>query len=239
MWQSILKYFKVLTSYQGRQWMDNLREQPEVAGNIVNDVQSILTVYFQLGESPEYREALKDSKSLSYDMLRVPRSVVKDIVADLTTAISRGVAGSYSQSTILCQSVSPTAAVANKPNKRSADRLASTLNPTEATPQKRTKGSLSDEDKEKRKTMGIFIYNGDTKKLPPCPVFAKKDSQATNEERLCTFFMTRGYYCNRKNCARPHVANLSKLPEAKQREVVDFVNATPGLEFAPGKGPDG
>ena len=245
LWTYLLKYTKLLWSYHGRQWLESNKRSKAVIASILNDIQSIFRVCAQLGETPAYREAVKNNHDLSPDILDVPRAVVKDIMMDLTSTMGRGHAGQYLNDTVLGQIINPNSSSAipsggspNGRNKRSAD----TPPETSDTPPKKTKkdsmNGLSDADKERFKTLGILLWSKQDR-LPLCSVFTKKNSSASTEERCCMHFMTQGFFCNHPRCNRPHIANIRKFSTEKQTEFAAFVTATDGLEFAPGKGPAG
>jgi hypothetical protein len=118
--------------------------------------------------------------------------------------------------------------------------------PTRVTPSTTTapkKARLTDRDGiDKRKAAGILVFDkaaANNNRLPHCPIYAKANSSGAAKERLCMQFMTLDNYCSHSPCPFLHIPSLARLPKEDNDAFCEWVAKTPGLAFAPGKGPAG
>ncbi|CAB9500809.1 hypothetical protein SEMRO_92_G048220.1 [Seminavis robusta] len=183
----------------------------------------------------EYIRALKFDGTISPKVYDSANQVANSIIRSLQVSIQRGTSNDYRMHPIIMtlfqrQAQSPDASgrSARSPLPK-RQRMSSTDSP-------HTPGQ-SNPEANKRK--GILLYSGPQARSPPsCNVFARSPGSSSNE-RLCLPFMCQGFACTRVGCKRVHISALSKLPADKQAQLKSFVDASPHLSFAPGRGPAG
>jgi hypothetical protein len=258
--KKLRQYCKALQTRDGQRWWDLHRHNPDVLVNVICDMHSIIIGFIKVSASHQLRGAAKSKDPISPVNFQLAINSADRITTRLNSAILSGNLGDYAlqpRARSFLNTKEPTAPLANNDvfkdstNTQGGNIIGSPVGrrkqpdtPSASQPQaKKNKGPPDEAILAERRKKGILVFDskvpGAPKKLPLCPVFAKIKPTSPNEERCCHFFMIQGQCCTNEKCKHPHISSINKLPQNKQAELIKFVEDTPGMAFAPGKGPSG
>lgn len=263
--EKLLAYTDLLTSRPGRLWLETHRLDRNIPTHVFQDAQHILQTFFALAKSTRLRVGLRESRPIEPKNYWNAARTSDALIDRLRGIISGNGLGPF-ESTPYCLSWFPY--FTPKPNRRldvprheeprhptasrTYDRSPSgdprrqdprrrpDLTPTHDATQKKSR-TRDTVEVDKCKKQGLLVYDpktGGERRLPTCPVYEKATPHAS-PERLCMQFLTRGYYCSRGPCPFPHITNLKHFTGSKAKDFTAFVEKTPGLSFAEGRGPAG
>ena len=234
--KKLKRYADLLTSAPGRRFFDTYRDFPYLSLHIYQDIQHILTIYFQVGQSHTLRSLIKDGKSVPLANYTAVNRAADLLIDHLSNVIMGSGLGRFESQPIVWpwfQSSSPPL----------GGQRPAPITP-EAPPSKRARQSLTTHTPETlatAKASGLLVFDkmagGDT--LPLCTV-RDRHPRTKKVERLCMEFMTQGYSCPHIPCNKGHISHPKRLTsDQKRKELADFVSKTPGLAWGPGFAPPG
>ena len=250
--EKLKTYASVLRSPDGRVWCDTYRNDKRVIAHLYQDCQHIITVFLAMGIRPNLKEALLKGQPVDARNYWNAARHADSFIDRLRSLVTGNSLGDFLHTphtlTWFAPDLAKQLSTPVRPPKNTRDvtpqnfRTPPTMKgtPTQATAPKKLK--MSDQaDVERRKLLGILTFDKKVggNRLPHCPVYAKASKDSSSQERLCMQFATQGHYCSRTNCPFPHIPAVARLPKEARDELVKWVTKTPGLDFAPGKGPAG
>jgi len=250
LWVKLLAYLSLLQSRQGKQFMATYRDDMRLVLGMFGDMQHIVTVFLQLAKKPALRTALAANQPVSTSNYLAAAQVADHLITRLRTAIGGNGIGPFvdmpSYAPLFIKEHKPTRTGGNTPSTPAAGKGRERSPPAAVTPGASDSNKASKDETaaalERKKQGGFLIYQppAGSRGLPSCPVMDKVGDSPT-AERLCMQFATKDHYCSRRpTCPYPHITSWSRLSSAaKQKQMSDWVAATPGMSFVPSKGPPG
>ena len=224
------EYVELLIDRQGRIFFDTCRSQPHLAIHPWQDLQHILSAFLSVATSANLYQAVMIGRDIRLSNFDSAVAVADGAISELRAILHGNGMGKFT-GTPCCAAwfgKLPTAA----PTK------AKEAHSLENDPKKQR---LDPSDIERRKTLGILLYDASvagTNRLPSFPAYHKARGSKT-PERVCPRFMTQGFACTSKDCRLPHISNLDALAPNERDKLVKFIDKQPGLSWAPGKAPAG
>ena len=244
--EKLLAYVTVLKSPDGRLFCESHKLNLRVSVYMFQDIQHITGMFFSLAKRPSLKAAAKAGSPIdAQNYFNIARTA--DAIIDRLRALITGNSLGEWSAAPQCLSWFPVLPMAS-PTTPGRQRvvppsLASTPSPAQtpskaSAPKKPRKHDQAKIDLDKSR--GILTYDPSVggARLPHCPVYGKATG-AKSEERFCMQFLTTNYYCSRSPCPYPHISAVTKLPPKDSKAFCTWVDKTPGLTFAPGKGPAG
>jgi hypothetical protein len=248
LWVKLLAYLSLLQSRQGKQFMATYRDDMRLVLGMFGDMQHIVTVFLQLAKKPTLRAALAAGQPVSATNYLAAALVADHLITRLRTAIGGNGLGHFAD----MPAYAPLFIKEQRPPRPGGPSTPNAGKGRERTPPAAVTPGAADANKaskdetaaaiERKKQGGFLVYKppAGARGLPSCPVMDKVGDSPT-AERLCMQFATKDHYCSRRpSCPYPHIPSWSRLSSAaKQKQLTDWVAATPGMSFVPSKGPPG
>ncbi len=242
--KKLLAYVNVLKSFDGRIWAETYRNNFNIVLHVFMDVQHILCMFMSLSKRSGLKEAIKAGKPIAPNNYWNAVRIADGLVDKLKGIISDNNLGLFNNPPVVANwFINPHASTQDTPSR--PGKVPPTTPPTRPTPPSAgapKKPRTKDQSEiDRQKTLGMLVYDSQTSgstRLPHCPVYGKARKNAA-DERFCMQFLTTGYFCSRTNCPFPHVTSLNRLSKQDKDTFVAWVEKTPGLSFADGKGPAG
>jgi len=261
----LMEYAQSLASPKGKDYCRKFESQPRLFVNMFNDIQTIWRVFLELGMQVDCLQFVRNGQLLPVKLFDPAITTVRTILNGLVTTINRGEMLEYKHIPAAFQFFYPgskngdtdstSANSATSPDLkrlRTEDGNKRGAGPKQVSPDSQNShrkidagrprggraGDSSGRASDSADGKGMLVWKGNLRHMPRCNIMVPNQG-STVPERLCMPFLCRSSHCSNSRCAHPHRSNLCKLPEDKQRELVDWVARTPNLEFATRKGPTG
>lgn len=242
-------YALVIKSLDGRLFFDQHRLTLMIIVHLFQDIQHILGMFMAVAKRTALKEALRDGQPIDVKIFWNCTRTADSLTDRLRQAITGNGLGDFKHAP-LCLDWFPKLPAIGQSTPQKQQSPAPSQQPNRTPPSRPTPGTavapkkprLQDKDDiERKKTLGLLAFDkkvANSNRLPHCPIYAKPSASAA-KERLCMQFMTLDHYCSRTPCPYPHIASIARLPKEDNDAFCAWVKKTPGLAFAPGKGPAG
>ena len=224
------EYIDVLMDRQGRLFYETCREQPHLAVHPWQDLQHILSAFWDVATQSDLTRAVTDDGAVALANYANPLAVADAAISELRAIINGNGLGKFGG--VPC--CSPWFSSRSPP----PGRLRGGGDLSKEGESKKPR--LDAQDLERKKTLGILEFDPEvagTTRLPILGVHYKKRG-AKIPERLCMKYLTRGYACPNRDCRFPHVG-YDALSDSDKKCFVEAVKKQPGLSWVEGKAPPG
>ena len=229
----LTEYTDLLASKEGRFFFEANGKSPRLAHHVWQDLQLILTNFVEIAMNSQLYKAALAGNAISSTNYEVATAVARTCLTDLRVAINGNNMGKFAGIPHATQWLSGSnARTGHGDHGEDAGGSSS----------KRARITPADTDEiERKKGLGLLIFDpkvAGSKRLPTLEVYGKRRG-ARNPERLCMKFLLRGSHCPNPSCKFPHITNVDVLDSVEREKLLDVVQKTPGLDWAPGKAPPG
>jgi hypothetical protein len=248
LWKAMARYEGILHSVQGKEWIDRAvgRENPQVALNLLVDLQDILTGFVRIANVPEYRQALASKENISPADYQKANVTGESLITNLSAAVQRSNYAAYEHMPPVAEAFPHLKLPSRTAGQTlgSSDRGPAPKNSPQGA-KKNESGKTGDRYDAPRTAgdlaasqLGFLEWSG-SGPIPTCTVKVKMPRMRI-AERICIRFCARGLQCDYKtSCNFAHPIYFNQIPRVSQAPFKNFVKQTPGLDFAQGQGPPG
>jgi hypothetical protein len=234
-WKALKQLYDLLSTDGGRRWRQRY-STPNVTANLVSEIQDVWNLFFGIANKFELYNAVSKALPVDPSPWDVALANVTDIHNRLQSSIGVMSDKHYESPAVLYTLLHDQSQ--NKHKKSTVTNLGkdpSTKQPRQYDSGTDAKKAKYDDSNDKSKGFLTFPPN---RRLPVPSVFLP--SRNNRDERLCMSWATRNHACRYRNhCKFAHPTSFSRLPPEKQKELIDFVEKNPDLQFVEGLGPSG
>jgi hypothetical protein len=244
LWKALSTYETILHSENGKRWINLGFRYPQVAMNLLVDIQDTINQFVQIANVTEYRTAIANEDPVSPKAYQQASALGVEIYTSLFADVQRSTLGPFVNHIPVVSEAFPHLRLqprAGVPSSGAAAR-GSANQPAPKQPAPRSGANPTNPptgDTTLLQQKGFVKWSGPG--APPiCPVSVRLPAMA-NTERICIRFCAQGCHCGYgTRCKFAHPTGFSQIPNAPAKEAFTaYVKKTPGLDFIQGQSPPG
>jgi hypothetical protein len=251
LWKAIAPNERTLHSQSGGNFAASAgSNNPQVALNLLNDLQDIANQFVRIANTGEYRRASANKEPISPKAYQLANTLGQEITTALFSDVQRNHLGKYMSPPPCANAFAHMRNFLARGGNQQSDNMrrgqpnnnmprGPAANPGAQRNPPRANNPMPAGDQPSLRTWGFLKWSG-SGPLPNCPVRVKLPMM-DRAERFCLRFCTQGVSCTYgARCKFAHPQGFQQIPNtATKDELANFVRATPGLAFIQGQGPPG